>query len=372
MSAYLKSDKSYQPGSKTLAREYYTSLETFAAETERIFTRQWFCAGHISRIPNAGDYFLVEAFGESIIILRDQNDEIRAFYNVCRHRGTHMCEETEGRFGKSIQCPYHAWTYSLDGNLIGAPQMKDVEDFNKEEFPLHAVNLQVWEGFIFLNLAKSPERFGQVFAPLLDKFESWNLPTLKPARRIPYDVKANWKFIFQNYNECYHCPPVHPQLARISPSDSGENDLIHGRFIGGFMLIDGASSLTLSGRTCALPIGDLKPEDHQRVYYYSISPNMLLSLHPDYVLFHTLWPQSPTQTIIHCEWLFHPDSFGRADFHPEDGIEFWDLTNRQDWHMCELGQIGVSSRAYQPGPYSPREALPAAFDEHYRKVMKDR
>jgi Rieske 2Fe-2S family protein len=135
------------------------------------------------------------------------------------------------------------------------------------------------------------------------------------------------------------------------------------------MSIEGASSLTLSGNVCAAPVGELSEEDHQRVYYYSFSPNLLLSLHPDYVMFHTIWPQSPAQSIIHCEWLFHPDSFGRADFHPEDGIEFWDITNRQDWHMCELSQLGVSSRAYQPGPYSPREALPAAFDKHYLQVM---
>lgn len=369
MNKYIKTDHSYLTGSKTLAHEYYTSEEIFETEMERIFSRQWFYAGHQSRIPLAGDYFLTEAFGESIIILRDQDDQVRAFYNVCRHRGTHMCEETSGRFSKSIQCPYHAWTYALDGKLIGAPLMKEVEDFNKEEFPLHAVHLKVWEGFIFLNLANSPEPFEQVFAPLFDKFENWNLPILKPARSISYDVKANWKFIFQNYNECYHCPPVHPQLARISPSDSGENDLIQGRFIGGFMLIEGAASLTLSGGTCAVPVGDLKPEDHQRVYYYSISPNMLLSLHPDYVLVHNLWPKSPGQTLIEFEWFFHPDNFGREDFNPEDGIEFWDLTNRQDWHICELGQMGVASRAYQPGPYSPRESLPIAFDEHYRKVM---
>jgi Rieske 2Fe-2S family protein len=369
MTVYHKTDTTYLSGSKTLPRESYTSPGIFAVETDRIFTRQWFCAGHVSRIPEAGSYFLVEAFGESIIVLRDQDQEIRAFYNVCRHRGTHMCEETEGQLGKSIQCSYHSWTYGLDGKLIGAPLMKDVEDFHKEDFPLNPVNLHVWEGFIFLNLAKSPEPFEQVFAPLLHKFDDWNLPLLKPARRITYNVKANWKFIFQNYNECYHCPPVHPQLVKISPSDSGENDLIEGRFIGGFMLIDGAESLTLSGKTCASSVGNLKPEDHRRVHYYSISPNMLLSLHPDYVLFHTIWAQSPTQSIIHCEWLFHPDNFGRADFHPEDGIEFWDITNRQDWHVCELGQIGVSSRAYQPGPYSPREALPAAFDRYYLQVM---
>jgi glycine betaine catabolism A len=370
MVTFYKTDQSYLTGSRTLAGKYYTSPEIFASEQERIFFNQWFCAGHVSRIQNSGDFFVLDAFGESIIILRDQAEEVRAFYNVCRHRGTHMCEVEDGRFNKSIQCPYHAWTYSLDGKLIGAPLMKDVEDFNKEEFPLHKIRLTLWNGFIFLNMSESPRPFEQVFAPLVNKFDGWNLPKLKSARRIAYDVRANWKFIFQNYNECYHCALVHPQLDKMSPSNSGENDLTEGPFIGGFMLIDGAESLTLSGRSCSIPVGDLRAEDHHRVYYYSISPNMLLSLHPDYVMFHTVWPKSPSQSIIHCEWLFHPDSFERADFHPEDGIEFWDMTNRQDWHLCELGQIGVSSRMYQPGPYSPREALPAAFDRHYTKMMQ--
>lgn len=371
MVTFYKPEQTFLSGSKTLAREYYLSPGIFAAEQERIFTRQWFCAGHVSRIPGSGDYFLLDAFGESIIILRDHDEEIRAFYNVCRHRGTSMCEESEGRFSKSIQCPYHAWTYSLDGKLIGAPLMKGVEDFNREEFPLHAVHLQVWEGFVFLNLAVAPEPFEQAFAPILDKFSKWNLPILRSERRIVYDVKANWKFIFQNYNECYHCPPVHPQLARISPSTSGENDLVEGSFIGGFMTIEGADSLTYSGRVCAMPVADLASEDLHRIYYYSIAPNMLLSLHPDYVMFHTIWPQSPDRCLINCEWLFHPEASSRADFNPADGIDFWDETNRQDWHMCELSQKGVSSRAYKPGPYSPREALPAAFDRHYLEQMRD-
>jgi Rieske 2Fe-2S family protein len=370
MVTYYKTEQSFLSGSKTLAREYYLSSEIFQAEQERIFTRQWFCAGHVSRIPSPGDYFVLEAYGESIIILRNPGKEIRAFYNVCRHRGTHMCEAAEGHFSKSIQCPYHAWTYSLDGRLIGAPLMKGVQDFNKEEFPLHAVPLQIWEGFIFLNFAASPDPFKKIFAPILDKFKGWNLPLLTSQRRVRYDVQANWKFIFQNYNECYHCPPVHPQLARISPADSGENDLVEGPFIGGFMSIEHADSLTYSGRACARPVADLSEDDLHRVYYYSIAPNLLLSLHPDYVMFHTLWPQSPTRTLIDCEWLFHPEAASRADFHPGDGIDFWDETNRQDWHMCELSQKGVASRAYRPSPYSPREALPAAFDRNYLEQMQ--
>jgi Rieske 2Fe-2S family protein len=369
MAGFHKTAETFLSGSMTLAREYYTSEQVFAAEAERIFSQRWFCVGHVGRIPLAGDYFVADAYGESLIVLRDTAGQVRAFYNVCRHRGTRMCEEREGRLGKSIQCPYHSWTYGLDGKLIGAPLMKGVADFNRDEFPLHAASLHLWEGFIFLNFAAHPEPFELQFAPLIGKFGAWNLPALKPERRVAYDVNANWKFIFQNYNECYHCPPVHPQLARISSSDSGENDLVEGPFIGGFMTIEGADSLTTSGRTCAIPVADLPAADLRRVYYYSVFPNLLLSLHPDYVMFHTVWPQSPARSIIHCEWLFHPEAFGRADFHPGDGIDFWDETNRQDWHVCELSQLGVSSRAYRPGPYSPRESLPAAFDRHYRQVM---
>ena len=143
MVTYSRPEQTYLTGSKTLAREYFVSPEVFAAENERVFSRRWFCAGHVSRIPETGDFFLLDAYGENIIVLRDQAGEVRAFYNVCRHRGTRVCEEAEGRLSKSIQCPYHAWTYSLDGKLIGAPLMKDVEDFDKNEYPLHTLRLKV-------------------------------------------------------------------------------------------------------------------------------------------------------------------------------------------------------------------------------------
>jgi glycine betaine catabolism A len=373
MVTFYRPEQTFLTGSKTLAREYYASPEIYATEIERIFTRRWFCAGHASRIPNTGDYFLLDAHGESVIIVRDQAGQVQAFYNVCRHRGTRVCEAPEGQLNKSIQCPYHAWTYGLDGKLIGAPLMKDVEDFDRDNYPLHTVAMHIWQGFIFLNFSAAPEPFEQAFAPLVRKFKNWpgwELARLKPARRVRYEVRANWKLIFQNYNECYHCAPLHPQLVKISPPTSGENDFNEGPVLGGFMLITDADSLTLSGRACAIPVGEIPAEDHRRVYYYSIAPNMLLSLHPDYVMFHTIWPRSSGESTIDCEWLFHPEAFGREDFNPEDGIEFWDQTNRQDWHICEQAQLGVSSRAYRPSPYSPRESLPAAFDRDYLAQME--
>jgi Rieske 2Fe-2S family protein len=194
--------------------------------------------------------------------------------------------------------------------------------------------------------------------------------TLRSARRIEYDVRANWKLMFENYSECYHCPGVHPMLSKVSPYDSAENDLCEGPFLGGFMKINKGKSLTMSGDACALFVGD--SNDLQRVFYYSIFPNMLLSMHPEYVMVHQLWPQAPDRTLILCDWFFHPDAFTRDDFRADDAIEFWDMTNKQDWHVCELSQQGIASRAYQPGPYSARESIPAAFDREYlRQMLRD-
>jgi len=367
MPTFRKTAETFTAGARTLPQRYFVSPDVFALEQERIFSTQWLCAGHQTQLVKPGDYLTQEMAGESLILLRDQRGEVRGFYNVCRHRGTRLCEDKHGHF-QAIQCPYHAWTYSLDGRLVGAPHMDKVDGFDKAEHSLHAVRLALWEGFIFVNLAPSPTPLEKVFAPLAGKFTHWNLPNLRSARQIEYDVRANWKLIFENYSECYHCPLVHPTLSKLTPYDAAENDLFEGPFLGGFMPIT-KGSLTMSGNACALPVGDIRAEDHHRVFYYSIFPNMLLSLHPDYVMVHQLWPKSPERTVILCDWFFHPDAFGRPDFHPDDALEFWDMTNRQDWHVCELSQQGIASRAYQPGPYSPRESIPAAWDREYLRAL---
>jgi Rieske 2Fe-2S family protein len=393
-SAFRKTADTFTAGAKTLPQEYFVSPEVFTKEKERIFARQWVLVGHQNQIANPGDYFVQEVgcppssdYGatglrpESLIILRDKGGEVRGFYNVCRHRGTRLCEDRPGQaecgHASALQCPYHAWTYGLDGKLIGVPNMDEesVPGFDKADYSLHPVALARWEGFIFVNLAKKPAPLEKVFAPLAGKFSHWNLPKLRSAKRITYDVRANWKLIFENYSECYHCPGVHPTLSKLTPYDSAENDLCEGPFLGGFMPITKGKSLTMSGNACALPVGDIKGEDHARVFYYSIFPNMLLSMHPDYVMVHQIWPQSPERTLILCDWFFHPDAAGAGigdpgyRYNPEDAIEFWDMTNKQDWHVCELSQQGIASRAYQPGPYSPRESIPAAWDREYLRHL---
>jgi Rieske 2Fe-2S family protein len=248
--------------------------------------------------------------------------------------------------------------------------MNEVAGFDKRDYPLHPVALAAWEGFLFVNLARDPEPFTRAFASLEGRFSRFNIERLRSGARIDYDVRANWKLVFQNYSECLHCPVIHPGLAKLTPYTSGENDLFEGPYLGGYMVITApGGSLTLSGRACGPAVGDLPAEDRNRVYFYTIFPNLLLSLHPDYVMFHTLWPAAPDRTHITCEWLFHADAFGQPGFDPQDAVGFWDETNRQDWNICERSQLGVSSRAYEPGPYSPREGIAAAWDREFLRAI---
>ena len=360
---FHKAIETFTADAKTLAQKYFVSPEIFDQERERIFARNWVFLGHESELAGPGDYFLTEIAGESLIVTRDQISTIHVFYNVCRHRGSRLCQEPRGH-ANAIQCPYHAWTYALDGELIGAPHMEP--QFDKTDYPLHSAKSGVWEGLIFANLGDAAGTLAEWFAPVSGKFSDWNMSRLRAGRRIEYDVAANWKLVFQNYSECYHCPGVHPELCKLSPFDSAENDLCQGPFLGGFMSVNRGRSLTKSGNACALSINNANPE---RIFYYSIFPNALLSLHPDYVMVHRLLPQSPNRTLISCEWFFRLEAFGQENFNPEDAIEFWDKVNRQDWHVCELSQQGISSRAYEAGPYSPRESIPAAWDEYYLRAM---
>ena len=351
----------------TLPGEFYTSAEIFARERERIFARRWLCVGRADAIPEPGDFETVSAAGESLLVVRGRDRRVRAFFNVCRHRGTRVCEAERGRFAGGIQCSYHAWTYGLDGALIGAPHMADVAWFDKDDYPLLPAALEEWEGFLFLNLAAEPEPLADALRPLLGRFAPWRLPELARARRIDYDVRANWKLIFQNFSECYHCPPVHPALAKLSHYRSGANNLRDGSVLGGYMLItEKDGSLTMSGRLCGSLLGDLSQEDRQRVYYYSVFPGAFLTIQPDFVMLTRLEPVAVDRTRVVCEWLFAREAPAKPGFDPSDGVEIWDVTNRQDWHMCELAQQGVSSRAYRPGLYSKEESLLAAFDREYR------
>jgi glycine betaine catabolism A len=351
------------PGVTTLPARYYTDPAHFAQEMERIHFDMWLCAGRVEALASPGRYFLRRVGNASVIVSRGEDGAVRAFHNVCRHRGTLLCTTPEGEFPARIQCPYHGWTYRLDGTLASAPHMDQVEGFREEDYPLRSVATDVWDGHVFINLSERPAPLADQLASLPGKFRPWGMEDLRLVERRVHSLRANWKLILQNYSECLHCPLVHPLLQKQSHYLSGDNEPPQPTYLGGRMdLREGIATLSMDGTTNRACLPGLSADDRRRVYYYAILPNLLLNLHPDYVLTFTLWPLAPDRTDVACEWHFHPDAIARPDFDPKGAVDFWDLTNRQDWALSELAQEGIASRGYQPGPYSNREELLVALD----------
>lgn len=377
---FKKTTDTYLPGAKTLSAVYYTSETVFEKERQKIFDNFWFCLGHSGRIPNKGDYFLIEALGEPFIVIRGQDNKIRVHYNVCSHRGTLICKpnksgSSDGKFNrKTLQCHYHGWTYGTDGKLLSAPGMEGVADFDFSVNGLVSPPVQVWEGFIFISFVSNPIPFDVLYEPMLKRLADWKVGSLVRGHSETYNLKANWKLIFLNFNECLHCAVAHKTLSKYIGDKSAQNDLSEGPFLGGLMdILGGADSVTTSGHFCSLPLGgELTEKTKKKGYYYTVLGNLLLNIHPDYLMFHCLYPQSATHTRVESDWLFHPDSekvLG-GKFLKGEPVEVWAKTNAEDWELCEMAQSGISSRAYKPGSYSNRESLLIAFDKFYLEMMK--
>jgi Rieske 2Fe-2S family protein len=360
-------------GQRTLPGEMFTSEAVFREERERVFGGRWLYAGHVSEIPQPGDYVLFELDAESVIVLRDAEGGLRALHNVCRHRGSRLCLEAAGSLGRTIRCPYHAWAYALDGTLRAAPNMAEVAGFDRADHPLAPAALAERHGLVFVHLGSSPPPLDEELAGLAGpagRFDRWRIAELRRVHRTVYEIEANWKLLFHNYSECYHCPTVHPHLERLTPFRNTTNDLEEGPVLGGPMWMnDPDGSMTLGGARCAPLLDGLAESDRGHVAYYTVFPSMFLSLHPDYVLVHRAQPLAPARTRVVCDWLFHPRAIEAPGFDATPAIEFWDLTNRQDWELCANAQRGVASRAYAPGPYAEIESQLAAFDREYLRAM---
>jgi Rieske 2Fe-2S family protein len=357
-------------GQRTLPGEYFTSDEIFRRERERIFHKSWMLAGHVSELPEPGSWFLFEMDRESVIVMRDGAGQIRAHHNFCRHRGTRLCETAHGKANHALQCSYHAWTYGFDGALRAAPNMQDVPGFDKSAWGLKPAALAEWQGLLFVNLAADPVPFDEALRALSGRFEPWRIPELRSVHQTVYEVESNWKLFFHNYSECYHCPSVHPHLNKLTPYRNAANDLDEGPVLGGAMWMSNPEgSMTMTGERCAVPFEGLTDEERGRVFYYTLFPSAFLSFHPDYLLVHRAQVLAIDRTRIVCDWYFHPEAIARPGFDPQPAIDFWDLTNRQDWKLCADAFKGVSSRAWEPGPYSELESQLAAFDRQYLLTM---
>jgi Rieske 2Fe-2S family protein len=337
----------------------------FDWELDQIF-RGWICAGHVSAVDEPGKFVVRELGTDSVLIIGGEDGTPRAFLNVCRHRGARIVEEPEGRVRKRLRCPYHAWSYDLQGELRAAPHMDEVEEFAFDCNGLLGVRLAVAGGLVLIDLSGDAPEPSEHLGDLLDHLERYRLAGLRRAGDIDYDVRANWKGIAENYNECLHCPGVHPELNALSHYMSGEDVSGEGLWCGGSMTLrEDASTMALEGAGHSAdrpPIDGLGPEDATKVLYFALFPNGLVSLHPDYVMLHTLWPRSPGHTHVTCEWFFEPATIARDDFDPSDAVGFWDMVNKQDWYVCELQQKGVGTRNYTAGRYSAEECDVHAFD----------
>ena len=274
----------------------------------------------------------------------------------------------EQAFEDIVQGRADVTTYGLNGALLNAPHMEKVVGFCEADYPLNSIAAAIWDGHIFINLSQHPVAFSEHLAGLDVKFRPWRMEELEMVERRTYLLKANWKLIIQNYSECVHCPIVHPLLQKLSHYMSGDNEPPQPTYLGGRMdLREGVKTMTMDGKTQRSCLPDLGADDQRHVYYYCLLPNFFLNLHPDYMLTFTMWPKAVDQTDIICEWHFHPDEIRKPGLNPHDAVEFWDITNKQDWELSQRAQEGISSKGYLPGPYSNREELLFALDRFVRK-----
>ncbi|GAB1822532.1 aromatic ring-hydroxylating oxygenase subunit alpha [Herbidospora sp. RD11066] len=331
------------PG-QMLPQAAYTDDDVLGWERKVVFAGGWVCAGRSADIPNRGRK-AVAVGDDSVLLVRDDDATLRGFYNVCRHRAHELLPCGSSATGRFIACPYHNWVYNLKGDLHRIPGEP------APKLGLVEVPVTEWHGFVFVNADGQAPPIHDYLDGLDEIVGPYTLNDLDVAASHEYELDANWKLAVENYHECYHCPAIHPELCAVSPPDSGDNYVPTGLWAGGRMdLIDGAETMSMDGASAAGPLPGIEGERLRIVEYLHLFPNLLLSLHPDYVMTHVLEPLTATRTRVTCQWLF-PKGVTDVGY----AVDFWDLTNRQDWAACEGVQRGVSSRGYRPGPFSADE-----------------
>lgn len=358
----------------TLTGHEYRSHEVFDRERELLFARQWFYVGRSEVVSQPSDRLVIDVGGESVLVVRDRDDVLHGFFNVCRHRGAQLCDEGDKGAPGGITCPYHAWSYSLDGRLIGTPNVGK-DEVDRASMSLWPVRVAEWQGFVFVDLSGEAPALrdwlaGQPHDPL--RFERHNLEALRIGHRTVSEVEANWKILIDNYNECLHCPKVHPELVELIPIYRTGSVIDPSRDDGGVGLAEGATGFTLSGRSW-LPLLQGMGEIEANSYFgAAVFPNMFIDVTGTSAIATTLIPRSPSNTSIVSEYLFVEDAVADADFDPSEIVEFSELVARQDYDVCERVQRGVSSRAFTRGVYADKDSMAHEFNEWYRAVLVPR
>jgi Rieske 2Fe-2S family protein len=340
----------------------YVDQQSWRTERESALFGHWFCVGRTDDLglSERSRVVVVDVVGESVLVTRDEDGLLHGAYNVCRHRGAQV-QPAQGEptgppvacQASALRCPYHSWTYALDGRLLRAPHT-DLDGADVDRFRLAPVAVETWAGFVFVHL--TPE----AATPLRDAVRragatlaNYRLAELVTGTTTGYDVRANYKVLLENYNECYHCGPVHPELCRLVPAFAGGGGGLD--WEGGVPHRDGAWTFTSSGTTSRSPLPGLTDEERTRHKGDLVFPNLLVSASADHVAAFLLLPQAVDRTRVVCCLLFSADEVSRDGFDPGDAAELWDLVNRQDWAVCESVQRGMTSRSYRHGWFAPME-----------------
>ncbi len=344
--------------SRMLPRAAYVDPAVFAWEQANILSG-WQCVGHADDIASPASQRAVLTGAGGVLLVRGEDAMLRAFANTCRHRGHELLPATTAAPAvtrRSIVCPYHSWSYRLDGSLQAAPGFRDVASFDADQFGLVRLPVREWHGYLFVDPGGAGGEFADHVAGFDEVIAPYRPEQLSVTTRRTYDLACNWKIIAENYQECYHCPTIHPELSRVSPPASGANLDTPGPWMGGSMdLAPGVQTMSLDGRSQGTAIAGLSERELRTVMYVVGYPNVLISLHPDYVLTHVLTPLAADRTRVECTWAFPPDVAAATEFDPSYAVDFWDLTNQQDWAACESVQRGLASPHARPGPLSPAE-----------------
>jgi len=353
----LAPDADQVPGGSlmpTLAGRYYTDPEIFAREQAAIFESMWFCAVRSSDLATPGTFRTVQVGRESVLVVRGRDGQLRSFLNICRHRGAMLCTEPAGEVKRNLQCPYHAWTYGLDGRLVAAPNLATMPDIDRVERGLVTVHLREWLGYAWVSLAHEPPSFeGDVLEAAVERLgdlaaiEAYQVEDLEVGRRISYDVKANWKLIIENFMECYHCATIHPELTEVLPEFAGGYAAQY--YVGhGAEFADDVQGFTIDGSAGLDRLPGVAEDQDRRYYAITVKPTVFINLVPDHVIVHRMFPVSASRTIVECDWLYAKGVVG-SDRDVSHSVELFHRVNEQDFKACERTQPAMSSRAYVDG-----------------------
>ena len=357
----------------SIPAHYYYDAKHYERELDVFWYNMWIQVGRLEEIPNPKDYKVFPIGNQNIVVLRDLKNNLHAFHNTCRLRGSILCTEEQGSIkGESIVCPYHAWVYSLDGKLVATPRQISSPDFDMAGYSLYNVAVETWGGYIFVNLASDRALpFEVALGDVPTRLANYHMEDLRIGKRIVMDVKANWKLLFENFAECFHCPTVHHELCAIVPAFGeagayGVREDADGNLVPELRakFKKGAKTLTMDGTAKIPPFRGLSKDQRDILYTTGVvRPNFFMNVHPDYINTHTMFATGPESVRMVYDWLFEPDSMARPDFDLDFYVELWDVTNKQDARNCEWQQAGLRCRNFEHGNFVPQEFGPHTFNQ---------